>query len=297
MNKSKVSIASITYNHEKYILAALESWIKQETDFNFEIVIGEDASSDYTRNIIEKHMELYPDKIRLITSEKNVGIIPNFIRTIEACQGEHIAFCEGDDYWTDPYKLQKQVDFLEANPEYSLCFHNAMIKWENDIKNPQLFCSPNQKETSTIEDVINNWFIPTASMMFRRECVTPLPVWIRGVYNGDWALQMILADKGKIKYLPDVMSVYRRSVGSLSGGVGRNTHFVNNKKIELLGIIDKETKYQYSKQINTKVKSLRKDIKQFELRKRNKILYWVLNPAKLWKKSIDSLQNFIRKDE
>ena len=111
MNKPLLSIASITYNHEQFIAQAIESWLMQKTSFEIEIIIGEDCSTDNTRAIIEKYRKLHPDLIKLIISESNVGMMPNFIRTLAACRGKYIALCEGDDYWTDPYKLQKQVDF------------------------------------------------------------------------------------------------------------------------------------------------------------------------------------------
>ena len=111
MNKPLVSIASITYNHEKFIAQAIDSFLMQETDFDFEIIIGEDCSTDDTLKIIKEYKAKYPDIIKLITSESNVGMMTNFIRTLEACSGKYIALCEGDDYWTDTLKLQKQVNF------------------------------------------------------------------------------------------------------------------------------------------------------------------------------------------
>ena len=117
-----VSICCITYNHEKYIEETIDSFLMQETDFPFEIVIGEDCSTDNTRKIVEKYKEMYPNIIKLIVSENNVGMQANGQRTMEACIGEYMALCEGDDYWTDKNKLQIQKDFLESNPEYIICY-------------------------------------------------------------------------------------------------------------------------------------------------------------------------------
>lgn len=120
INSPLVSILSLTYNHEKYIARALDSWLNQQTNFDYEIVLGEDCSTDSTRAIIETYRRKNPEQIRLITSDKNIGPQPNFMRTLKACRGKYIAFCEGDDYWTDPNKLQYQVDFLESHPGYAM---------------------------------------------------------------------------------------------------------------------------------------------------------------------------------
>ena len=115
-----VSVKMITYNHAPYIAEAIEGVLQQKTDFPFELVIGEDCSTDGTQEIVFDYQKKYPDIIRVITSNKNVGAHKNGIRTEKACRGKYIAFCEGDDYWHHPRKLQKQVDFLERHPEYGL---------------------------------------------------------------------------------------------------------------------------------------------------------------------------------
>ena len=115
-----LSVLMVTYNHDKYISKAIETVLDQKTKFNFELVIGEDCSTDNTRNIIEEYRKKQPNKIRLFSGDKNVGSTQNEITIVKASKGKYLAFCEGDDYWTDPFKLQKQVDFLEANPDYGL---------------------------------------------------------------------------------------------------------------------------------------------------------------------------------
>ncbi len=120
MNQPLVSVKMITYNHAPYIAQAIESVLMQKTDFPFELVIGEDCSTDETRRIVFDYAERYPETIRVITSDANVGMHQNSHRTAKACQGKYIAYCEGDDYWHHPDKLQKQVDYLEQHPEYGL---------------------------------------------------------------------------------------------------------------------------------------------------------------------------------
>lgn len=130
--KIKLSVILITYNHEKYIRRALDSVLSQETDFPFEIVVGEDMSPDQTREIVKEYRKEYPDKIRLVHREKNTGRPTlNVYETTMACKGEYLAYLEGDDYWTDTHKLQKQVDFLEAHPEYIAVTHSHKMIDEN----------------------------------------------------------------------------------------------------------------------------------------------------------------------
>src|SRR5690349_16516557 len=109
----KVSVCMVTYNHEKFIEKAIEGVLMQETDFDVELVIGEDFSTDQTRSIIEKYQQKYPGKIIIAPSEHNLGMMKNFVNTLNTCTGEYIALCEGDDFWTDPTKLQRQVEFME----------------------------------------------------------------------------------------------------------------------------------------------------------------------------------------
>ena len=127
----KVSVHMITYNHERFIAQAIEGVLMQQTDFAVELVIGEDCSTDGTRAIVRRYGERYPERIRLLLQERNLGARANALATLNACRGQYIALCEGDDYWTDPTKLQKQVDFLESHPECSLCFHRVLVVYED----------------------------------------------------------------------------------------------------------------------------------------------------------------------
>jgi glycosyltransferase involved in cell wall biosynthesis len=122
MTKPLVSIKMITYNHAPFIAQAIEGVLQQKTNFPFELVIGEDCSTDGTREIVFDYKEKFPDIIRVITSEKNVGMKKNSLRVLNACRGKYFAFCEGDDYWQNPDKMQKQVDYLESHPECGLVY-------------------------------------------------------------------------------------------------------------------------------------------------------------------------------
>lgn len=212
MNKPLLSICSITYNHEKFIAQAIESWLMQKTDFDIEIVIGEDCSTDNTLKIIKEYQAKHPDLIRVITSDHNVGMQANFVRTLNACQGKYIALCEGDDYWTEPYKLQKQVDFLEKNETFSICFHPVKVINE---KEEEVRISNSKTETETeVYDLIKENYLYTTSVVFRNNRIE-MPNWFLKAPIGDWPLHLLNAKFGKIKKLNQVMAVYRLH----SGGV------------------------------------------------------------------------------
>lgn len=210
-----VSVCMITYNHERFIAQAIESALMQETDFSVELVIGEDCSTDGTRAIVMEYAQRYPDRIRPLLRERNLGMITNFVATLQACRGKYIALLEGDDYWTDPHKLQKQVEFLEAHPECSICFHNAMVEYEDSSRPARTYCPPNQKTVSTLEDILERNLIPTCSVMYHWGLVRELPEWFFRLRMGDWPLHVLHAQHGKIGYVDRVMGVYRIHLGSI----------------------------------------------------------------------------------
>lgn len=208
MDGKTLSINCITYNHEKFIAQAMDGFLMQETDFDFEIVVGEDCSTDNTRQILLAYKEKYPDKIKLLLNEKNMGMQQNGAQTGAACTGRYMAICEGDDYWTDPLKLQKQVDFLEANPDFATTFHRVEIKFEDSGKESEL-SNENQKETTTFEDLAAGNFIHTLSCVFRTNLFGDLPEWYNEMPIGDYPLHLLNAQYGKIKFFEDTMGVYR----------------------------------------------------------------------------------------
>jgi glycosyltransferase involved in cell wall biosynthesis len=208
--RMKLSILMITYNHQNYIKQALDSILMQVTNFEYEIVVGEDCSTDNTRKILCEYQLKYPDKIRLLLPDQNLGMMKNFIQTYQACQGEYIAILEGDDYWTCSNKLQKQVDFLNNNPDFTICFHNANYLWEIDDHPPHgLLCKESQKEVSTLEDLLVENFIPTLTSMFRNRQFGAFPDWFLRMKFGDWPLHILNAEHGKIGYLNESMASYR----------------------------------------------------------------------------------------
>lgn len=230
-NEFTVSVCCITYNHEHYLAQAIESVLAQQTNFAVEMVIGEDCSPDGTRALAQQYAQRYPGRVRVIMPAYNLGIMPNLMATLDACQGEFIAFLEGDDYWTDPTKLQRQVDDLRANPSSAMSFHDAEI-FDSDGKNQSHLFSdkfsailppPHSPAHSFSQLDLGRlgWFMPSAAMLFRASSLTlPLPAWFAGVFSGDYTLQLLSTRMGTARYLPRVMSRYRLH----AGGVMQTSH-------------------------------------------------------------------------
>ena len=226
MTKPLVSVCCVTYNHVGFIRDAIDSFLMQKTDFNYEICLGEDASNDGTREICEEYAEKYPDKMRLFLRSRDDVIKINgtatgrynFIETLKECKGKYIAICEGDDYWTDPYKLQKQVDFLEANEGYSLCFHRFFII-DEESKSLSPFI---RKQSSTIVDFAQMRIpIQPLTTMFRNELKPIIPADYILRMTGANFLFLRLAEIGKFKYMKDPMAVYRIHSGGIWSGKNR----------------------------------------------------------------------------
>ncbi len=207
-----VSVTMITFQHEKYISEAIEGVLLQKTNFTYELIIGEDCSLDGTRAIVKDYQAKHPDKIILKLPEKNLGMMRNSVSNKLLCRGKYIAECEGDDYWTDPYKLQKQVDFLESNPAYVLCFHNVNILIDNVIVDDFITSVPANRDTFTMSDIIRGNFIHTPSAIFRNNISHAINSFI-DCQIGDHPLYIVLSLSGKIKYINNTMAVYRYGTG------------------------------------------------------------------------------------
>jgi glycosyltransferase involved in cell wall biosynthesis len=209
-----VSVFMLTYNQEKFISQAIEGVLMQKTKFNYQLVIGEDCSDDQTRVICEKYALQYPKIIILLPSQfKNIGLIANYMRTIRECGGKYIAICDGDDFWTDEYKLQKQVDFLEFNTDYSIVYTNLKKLFPNG-KEINAATSKHKQDT-VFEDLIFENFIPSVTVLFKNiQNVEIIPQWITYFPYGDWPTYLwTIKDGGKIHFLNECMAVYRMDIG------------------------------------------------------------------------------------
>jgi glycosyltransferase involved in cell wall biosynthesis len=225
----------ITYNHEQFILKAMEGVLMQETDFEYEFIISNDHSKDRTHEIIQGFLKTLPKaaNIHYFHHEFNLGMMENFMFALKKCNGKYIALCEGDDYWIDSLKLQRQVDFLEKNSEYSMCFHNSEVINTNGEKMERLFCNYN---TSVFhgEDLLKRWLMPTASVVYRNTVDSDFPQYFNSSTHGDLALFLYVAQNKKIKYLDSVMSVYRLNSGSVTinnfNGIAHNEKHIEQCK-------------------------------------------------------------------
>lgn len=205
---AQVSIALVTYNHERYITRAVDSVLMQETEFPFEIVIGEDCSTDGTRRVVQALQEKHPSTIRLLLHERNCGPYNNVRKTLGLCQGRYIAFLDGDDYWSSPRKLQRQVEYLDAHPECSMCFHGVEVKDEDGDLADYKPKREKKKLFYDVEDLIESNQIPASSVMYRRDIMNQY-CWKNEEVppNGDTVFYIWNAQFGSIGYIDELMGV------------------------------------------------------------------------------------------
>ena len=216
-NQPKVSVLMITYNHEKYIAQAIESVLMQETDFRYELIVGEDCSTDGTGEIVREYGRKHPDIVHAHLRERNIGARQNLRRIFAAARGKYIALLEGDDYWTSPQKLQTQVDLLDAHPETSLCGHRSVWHYEDGAR-PDMIPSENPGGFYDLADILERNLFHTGSVMFRH-VIEAAPDWHAPLYMGDLPLFVTLAQYGNICLLPESMAVYRLHGGGVWTGI------------------------------------------------------------------------------
>jgi len=251
-NKPLVSVCMITYNHEDFISQAIEGALMQKTDFPIELVIGEDCSTDRTREICLEYQQKYPEIIRILPREKNLGMMPNFVDTLKNCQGKYIALCEGDDYWDNQQKLSYQVDFLEANLDYSgVCtsvkrYFQDTKKFEKEpyYKNLGL----KQKEDITTEKLLKGFLIRTATLMFRNNLFEPNL--IKNFCFGDKFLQLLISTKGDICFFNQEDTVYRvHRGGAMHTIIPQNVHKFFKDYYDFLIFFNEHTNFKYDSSV------------------------------------------------
>lgn len=216
----KVSVIMITYGHEKYISEAINGVLNQIIDFNVELIIANDNSPDKTDQIVNQFILQSQSKIsiRYVKREKNIGMISNFIDALSKATGDYIALCDGDDYWTDTKKLQKQVDFLDKNSDYnfSLGRVDMLIEESGKIKRRKEPVNTHKNDFFTIKDYLKAPFSQTSSFLFRND-KSSLPDWYRTVHAADQSILILKTGKtGKIKYHNELLSIYRVNQRSIS---------------------------------------------------------------------------------
>lgn len=272
-NEIKVSISCITYNHEKYIEQAIQSFLMQKTDFKYEILIHDDASTDSTADIIKKYQQEYPDIIKPVLQSENqysrgvkhISYTYNFNRA----KGKYIALCEGDDYWTDKYKLQKQVYYMESDSECTLCTHSVKRVSTESVNDIGLIRPSKVNRELDIREFIlgGGMFIGTNSILFPKKIIDNLPTWFFDAHAGDYPLQIFLANHGKAYYMDETMSAYRVNV---QGSWTNRVYFSYEQRIEhfkrvakMLDEINEYTEYKYNKEVEIRKRYNLKDVVQY----------------------------------
>lgn len=230
----KLSVSLVTYQHAETAGQAIDSALRQKTDFPVEIIVGDDASTDATQDVLKAYQAKYPDRISLILRKTNAGDfgLTNVIATMEAAKGEYIAFLDGDDYWTAPDKLQKQVEFLDAHPDCAICAHRVEHLRTDGVRilSPN---APNGTGTYATGALITRNFAPKISTVVRTSALAELPDWYRTstVASADWLFNVLVSRNGQVGFLDDVMAVHRIHQASVSAGYGPERMFADKLKV------------------------------------------------------------------
>ena len=219
-NLPLVSISCITYNHASYIKECIDGFLMQKTNFNFEVLIHDDHSTDGTEEIIKEYAKQYPDIIKPLFEKENqysLGKpIGSAVWNLPRARGEYIAICEGDDYWIDPYKLQKQVDFLESHPDYGMCY----TKVKRFVQKSNQFIDEWGGPNETMDKLLIENTIPTLTAVFHKAIyynyLTELHPSKRGWLMGDYPIWLYFAQNSKIKFINETTGVYRICTESAS---------------------------------------------------------------------------------
>lgn len=252
-NKDVVTVAVTTFNMEAYIAEGLDSWLAQETTFPFEILISDDGSTDGTCDVIKGYMAKYPN-IRLI-STGHIGKMPNFIRSLKESKGKYIALCDGDDYWIDVKKLQKQFDFMEAHPDFSECFTNSYVlnvaTGEKKIAKTHVWDVADTEGLLEHRDDDNVQMSPghTSTFFYRNQFLQEYPEWMYGDVMTDFPLYMLMSRYGKAKFINEITSVYRHRPDGVSSK-GWNSIRANERRIFVYENVNRDFGYKYKEIIH-----------------------------------------------
>lgn len=218
--KPLVSVVLLTYNHERYIRKAIDSVLSQQCDFAIELIVTEDCSTDETWNIVQDYVARNPDSMSAIRSLHNLNTNEVTTRALRIARGEFVAFLDGDDYWTCPEKLVRQVAYLRADPFCSMCAHDAEIVNEvEETLDASFRQSHPAPAIGTYADLLNFNYIAGPTPMIRRTALCNLPHWFQTAEFGDWSLYLIAAQYGHIGYMAETMAAYRRHDGGYWSGM------------------------------------------------------------------------------
>jgi len=259
-----VSICCQTFNHERYLRKCLDSFVMQKTDFRFEILVHEDASTDNTAQVLKEYESRYPHLFRCVFQTENQFKKINSLTgiLIPMAKGKFVAICEGDDFWTDPLKLQRQTEFLEKSNEYSMCFTDSVIVDENEIITKESRIGENNKKDISQIDILNGFVPPTNTVLIRKENLEKIIVDFPQIANGDYYMSMLLANEGKIGYLNYNTAAYRLHGESTWSRLSEKQRMQNYTKtlISLKGKVQKNNEEILASMISSNLSNLKEFI-------------------------------------
>ncbi|WP_051224501.1 glycosyltransferase [Flavobacterium tegetincola] len=276
-----LSICCITFNQEKYVEDTIRGFLFQKTDFPFEIIIHDDASTDNTIKIIQSYAEKFPNLIKTIIQKENqhsqgVRVLPNFVYPL--ARGKYIALCEGDDYWTDPLKLQKQLDYLEKNAEHTMCFHSVTI--DNKMLNSIYPEKVAEGRDYSIDELLLTKTAHTASFVFRKQFLNIEQFLNKDIFAGDVFLALMMADSGKVYGMADDMAVYRIHEMGISNFDAKRLGIIHQERFVKQFILIKNTfKTLSDKAINLKIVDHCLTIVKYYTKKKSPIAIYYLGLA------------------
>jgi glycosyltransferase involved in cell wall biosynthesis len=289
-----VSVIMITYKHETFIAEAIEGVLMQEVDFPVELIIADDCSPDGTGEIVQKFIDEHPNGrwIKYTKHKANKGMMPNFVWALEQARGKYIALCEGDDYWTDPLKLQKQVDFLEVNEEYILTGHDAVIVDSNTTVVSETKLPIKYKRSASRDELKQMFWVLTLTMVYRNiDELRNYPVALLNVPNGDTCLISLLGNYGAYHYHEDIKpAAYRIHDGGVWSVLNNNQKIIKQcitlnslrryydqrEDNEMINFLSHKIKNNYRQQFDY---SMQND----SLFRKSYIFYWFLLKNNNWK--------------
>jgi glycosyltransferase involved in cell wall biosynthesis len=207
----------VTYQQQNYIGKALDSVLEQQTTFSWELIVGDDHSSDETPRIVEEVARQNPGVVRLFRHPRNLGPLRNFRECLHACRGRYVAILDGDDYWCSPEKLAKQIEALEQRPDCAICASRARVVYEKGERESWEY-PVRQKTVFTLDEILRENIIPSCTAVFRLGLLLELPEWYMDLALGDWALYILLCRYGDALILPETLAVYRVHGGGVWSG-------------------------------------------------------------------------------
>jgi glycosyltransferase involved in cell wall biosynthesis len=253
-----LSVCIVTYNHERFIDECVRSVLAQETDFEFDIRIGEDRSSDATASVLHTLEAEFPHRITVKYRQQNLGAEKNFEDIVLSSDAKYVAFLEGDNCWIDPEKLQRQVDLLEAKPEVSFCFHRAQVVEQgakDHAASGRTLPGDFTKRAQIDDFLIDSNPVPLGAMVVRRSLLDEMHDWLAGLKLGDWPMCIALANKGPVEFLDRTMSIQREHKGgswSSLGSVQREL-YTCQMLLRLLNFIGGHSQQRLSEMVSSKV--------------------------------------------